>query len=78
MTRILHHHYEDTDYTAVAAFDFADGSGLVSEDLTEHNLDLTFNNGITRTDDGVNLNSVGGSIKHDRWRHDYRYHLYLP
>ncbi|WP_206680794.1 LamG-like jellyroll fold domain-containing protein [Endozoicomonas acroporae] len=53
---------QDTDYSAVAAFDFADGSGLVSEDLTEHNLDLTFNNGITRTDDGVNLNSVGGSI----------------
>ncbi|MGI2030226.1 LamG-like jellyroll fold domain-containing protein [Endozoicomonas acroporae] len=48
--------------TAVAAFDFAHGSGLVSEDLTEHNLDLTFNNGITRTDGGVNLNSVGGSI----------------
>nr|WP_286196893.1 cadherin domain-containing protein [Thalassotalea sp. G20_0] len=53
---------QDTDYSAVAAFDFADGSGQVSEDLTENNLDVTFNNGITHSNDGVRLNSAGGSL----------------
>ncbi|WP_422444716.1 LamG-like jellyroll fold domain-containing protein [Endozoicomonas sp. ALB091] len=53
---------QDTYYSAVAAFDFADGSGQVSEDLTENNLDVTFNSGITHSNDGVRLNSVGGSL----------------
>ena len=53
---------ENVNEHIMAVYDFAEGSGLSQQDLTQHGHDVTFDNGVARSGNGATTTSGSGTI----------------